>query len=535
MLSKSGRLGRFLFFCSVDANEVSGLLQKILKGAATVGSMTLISRVLGFVRDIIIARLFGASAEADAFFVAFKIPNFFRRLTAEGAFSQAFVPVLSDVRHQSGEAEAHRLLDVVWTRLALFLVLLTLLGMLFAEPLMWLFAPGFAGDARLPIAVDMLRVTFPYLLFISLTAMLAAVLNTYERYWEPAFNPVWLNVAMITAALLLAPLLDVPAMSLAWGVLIAGMIQLAWVWWALTPIGWRPRWSLAKHDGVGRVLRNMVPALLGVSVAQINLLVSTILASFLIAGSVSWLYYADRLLEFPVGILGVALATVVLPGLSKARSAQDWSAYNRTLDIALRLIWVIGLPATVALTLLAEPLMFTLFAYGAFTAEDARMAGQALTAYGIGLLGFLAVKVLAPAFYAREDMRWPVKVSIVALGVNLILALSLIQPLAHIGLALAVSVAALVNAGLLWWVLRRQDYYRPEAGWLLLVLQSLVAVVLMGGLLAWLSEYWLPNWAFATGWQRAGVLFSLVLVGVVSYAVALWLVGMRKRHWANVS
>ncbi len=511
------------------------MLKKIVKGAATVGSMTLISRVLGFVRDIIIARLFGASAEADAFFVAFKIPNFFRRLTAEGAFSQAFVPVLSDVRHQQGEDEARHLLDAVWTRLALFLVVLTLLGMLFAEPLMWLFAPGFAEDARLPMAVEMLRITFPYLLFISLTAMLAAVLNTYERYWEPAFNPVWLNVAMIAAALLLGPLLDIPAMSLAWGVLIAGMIQLAWVWWALTPVGWRPRWSLAKHEGVGRVLRNMAPALLGVSVAQINLLVSTILASFLIAGSVSWLYYADRLLEFPVGILGVALATVVLPGLSKARSAQDWSAYNRTLDIALRLIWVIGLPATVALALLAEPLMLTLFAYGAFTNDDARFAGQALTAYALGLLGFLAVKVLAPAFYAREEMRWPVKISIVALAVNLVLALLLIQPLAHIGLALAVSVSALVNAGLLWWVLRRQDYYRPESGWLRLLLQSLLAVAAMSAVLWFLPIYGLPSWSGLGGWERAGNLLLLVIAGMFSYGIALLLFGMRKCHWVSES
>lgn len=509
------------------------MLQRLLRGAATVGSMTLISRVLGFVRDIIIARLFGASAEADAFFVAFKIPNFFRRLTAEGAFSQAFVPVLSDVRHKKGETEAHHLLDAVWTRLALFLLVLTLLGMLFAEPLMWLFAPGFAHDARMPMAVDMLRITFPYLLFISLTAMLAAVLNTYERYWEPAFNPVWLNVSMIASAWLLAPLLDISAMSLAWGVFIAGMIQLAWVWWALTPIGWRPRWSLAKHEGVGRVLRNMAPALLGVSVAQINLLVSTILASFLIAGSVSWLYYADRLLEFPVGILGVALATVVLPGLSKARSAQDWDTYNRTLDVALRLIWVIGLPATVALALLAEPLMFTLFAYGAFSADDARFAGQALMAYAIGLLGFLAVKVLAPAFYAREEMRWPVKISVVALAVNLVLALLLIQPLAHIGLALAVSIAALVNAGLLWWVLRRQDYYHPEVGWLKLLVQSLLAVMVMTALLWWLPNYWLPNWSMAEGWQRAGVLLLLVLTGMVSYAISLVIFGMRKRDWVS--
>lgn len=507
------------------------MLKKIVKGTATVGGMTLISRVLGFIRDMVIARFFGASAEADAFFVAFKIPNFFRRLTAEGAFSQAFVPVLTDVRHKEGDEAAHRLLDAVWTRLALFLLLLTLLGMLFAEPLMWLFAPGFAHDARLAMAIDMLRITFPYLLFISLTAMLASVLNTYERYWEPAFNPVWLNVVMIIAAMVLSPLLAIPAMSLAWGVLIAGLIQLAWVWWALTPVGWRPRWSLAKHDGVGRVLRNMAPALLGVSVAQINLLVSTLLASFLIAGSVSWLYYADRLMEFPVGVLGVALATVVLPSLSKARAATDWMAYNHTLDIALRLILVIGLPSTLALALLAQPLMLTLFAYGAFTVDDARSAGQALTAYGLGLLGFLAVKVLAPAFYAREEMRWPVKISIVALLVNLLLALLLITPLAHIGLALAVSVAALVNAGLLWWVLHRKGFYQPAAGWWRLSLQTLLAASVMGALLWWLPDVFLENWQGADAATRGAVLALLVLFGGLSYLGSLLLFGMRKRDW----
>lgn len=504
---------------------------RLLKGAATVGGMTLISRVLGFVRDMVIARFFGASAEADAFFVAFKIPNFFRRLTAEGAFSQAFVPVLADVRHKEGEAATHLLLDAVWTRLSLLLAALTLLGMLFAEPIMLLFAPGFAHDARLPISVDMLRITFPYLLLISLTAMLAAVLNSYSRYWEPAFNPVWLNVAMIGAAWLLAPVLDVPAMSLAWGVLIAGFIQLAWVWWALTPVGWRPHGTLAKHEGVGRVLRNMAPALLGVSVAQINLLVSTILASFLIAGSVSWLYYADRLMEFPVGIFGVALATVVLPGLSRSRAEGDWDAYNKTLDLALRLIWIVGLPATVALALLSEPLMLTLFGYGAFSVSDAISSAQALTAYGVGLLGFLAVKVLAPAFYAREQMKVPVQVSIVALVVNLVLALTLIQPLAHVGLALAVSIAALVNAGLLWWALLHKGFYTPLLGWLKLLLQSLLAVTLMALSLWWLQSIVLADWVVASGLERAGALLALVVVGMFSYALALLLFGMRKRHW----
>jgi putative peptidoglycan lipid II flippase len=506
-------------------------VKRLFRGAATVGSMTLISRILGFVRDMVIARLFGASAEADAFFVAFKIPNFFRRLTAEGAFSQAFVPVLADVRHKEGEAATHVLLDAVWTRLSLFLLALTLIGMLLAEQIMLLFAPGFANDARLSISIDMLRITFPYLLLISLTAMLAAVLNSYSRYWEPAFNPVWLNVAMIAAAWLLAPVLDVPAMSLAWGVLIAGFIQLAWVWWALTPVGWHPRFTLAKHEGVGRVLRNMAPALLGVSVAQINLLVSTILASFLMAGSVSWLYYADRLMEFPVGVFGVALATVVLPGLSQARAEADWDRYNKTLDLALRLIWVIGLPATVALALLSQPLVLTLFGYGAFTVSDALHSAQALTAYGVGLLGFLAVKVLAPAFYAREQMRVPVQVSVVALIVNLVLALALIQPLAHIGLALAVSIAALVNAGLLWWALRHKGFYTPLVGWVKLFVQSLLSVFVMALSLWWLQQVLLSDWTLASGWVRAGALLVLVLVGILSYALALLLFGMRKRDW----
>lgn len=497
------------------------------------GGMTLVSRILGFIRDVVIARLFGASAEADAFFVAFKIPNFFRRLTAEGAFSQAFVPVLADVRYKEGEEASRRLLDAVWTRLSLFLVVLTLLGVLLAEPLMLLFAPGFADDARLPLAVDMLRITFPYLLLISLTAMLAAVLNSYERFWEPAFNPVWLNVVMIAAAAGLTPWLDVPVMSLAWGVLLAGMVQLAWAWWALTPTGWRPRWTMASDQGVGRILRNMAPALLGVGVAQINLLVATVLASFLVAGSVSWLYYADRLMEFPVGVLGVALATVVLPGLSRARAAEDWQTYENTLDTALRLIWLVGVPATLALVVLAEPLMLSLFAYGAFSAADAHAAAVALMGYGVGLLGLLAVKVLAPAFYAREAMAVPVKVSVVALLVNLGLSLALIEPLAHVGLALSVSVAALVNAGLLWWWLQRLGFYVPRAGWGLLLLRTLAAGLAMAVLLWWLSA-WLGDWQEAQGWQRAGWLLLCVLAGGMVYGLGLLLTGMRLRHWRGL-
>lgn len=507
------------------------MIAQLLRRTLTVSSMTLVSRVLGFVRDVVIARLFGASAEADAFFVAFKIPNFFRRLTAEGAFSQAFVPVLTQTLHQQGEGEARRMLDAVWTRLMLFLIILTMLGIVFAEPLMWLFAPGFAQDARLPLAVDMLRIVFPYLLLISLVAMLAAVLNTYEHFWEPAFNPVWLNVAMIVTMWVFAPYLAIPAMSLAYGVLIAGVVQLAWVWWALTPTGWRPRWSLAHNAAVKRILRNMAPALLGVSVAQINLLVSTVLASFLIAGSVSWLYYADRLLELPVGVLGVALATVVLPGLSKARAAADWQAYNHTLDLSLRLIMTVGLPATVALAVLAKPLMFSLFAYGAFTAADAQASAQALSAYAFGLLGFLAVKVLAPAFYAREEMAWPVKISLVALGVNLLLALTLIRPLAHVGLALAVSVATLVNAGLLWWMLCRLSFYTPEIGWWKLIGQTLAASMLMGAMLHYGLRLVITDWAQATTFTKLAAIAGATLSGLVGYLLLLWLLGMRKADW----
>lgn len=505
-------------------------LSRLLRGAATVGGMTLLSRILGFVRDVIIARVFGASVEADAFFVAFKIPNFFRRLTAEGAFSQAFVPVLSDVQHHQGEAASYQMLNALFTRLSVVLLVITVLGIVLAEPLMWLFAPGFAQDARLPLAVDMLRITFPYLLLISLTAMLAAVLNTYERYWEPAFNPVWLNVAMIAAALVAHHLFAVPALSLAWGVLIAGAIQLAWVWWALTPTGWRPRFSWAKNEALTRVWRNMLPALFGVSVAQINLLVSTILASLLVAGSVSWLYYADRLMEFPVGVFGVALATVVLPGLSKARSSGDWAGYNRTLDMALRLIWLVGVPATVALAVLSEPLMTSLFAYGAFSVSDAHSSAQALSAYGVGLLGLLAVKVLAPAFYAREQIKTPVKISVVALVVNLVFALLLIQPLAHVGLALAVSLAALVNAGLLLWSLCRQAFYTPVAGWGRLLWQSIISVLFMALLLHWLAGWLLSDWGGAAGSQRVLMLLALVMTGVIVYPAVLWLLGFRPRH-----
>ncbi len=509
------------------------MLRKLVKGAVTVGAMTMISRILGFVRDVVIARMFGASAEADAFFVAFKIPNFFRRLTAEGAFSQAFVPVFTDVRHKSSQEETHRLLDAVWTRLTLFLLALTLLGMLFAEPVMLLFAPGFAGDARMPMAVEMLQLTFPYLLLISLVAMLSAVLNSHERYWEPAFNPVWLNVSMIASAMLLSDWLAIPAMSLAYGVLVAGLIQLAWVIWALAPVGWRPRFTLDSHEGVGRVLRNMLPALFGVSVAQINLLVSTILASFLMAGSVSWLYYADRLLEFPVGILGVALATVVLPSLSKARAEENWQSYDQTLDYALRLIWLVGVPATLALVLLSEPLMLTLFAYDAFSTADAHQASLALVGYGVGLLALLAIKILAPAYYAREQMALPVKISVIALVVNLALSLLLIDALAHVGLAFAVSGAAVVNAFLLWLGLRYYRFYQPQIGWGKLLLQIGLASIGMAVALWWLNQ-WVGDWASLSGAWRSAYLLLMVVVGLVTYPLLLLVVGMRLRDWRRL-
>ncbi len=395
----------------------------LLGSSLVVGTMTMLSRVLGLTRDVVFARFIGAEAGADAFFVAFKIPNFLRRLFAEGAFAQAFVPVLSEYRSQGSIAAVKGLIDRVAGCLGLSLILITALAVIGAPVLTAVFAPGFVNDpVKYQLASDMIRITFPYLLLISLTGLSGAILNSYDRFAVPAFTPVLLNVSLISAAVIVSPYFEVPVMALAWGVFAAGVIQLLFQLPFLMRLGLMPTPKLDWQDaGVKRVLSLMAPAIFGVSVSQINLLLDTVLASFLPTGSVSWLYYSDRLAELPLGVFGIAVATVILPGLSRQHASDSPEKFSETLDWALRLILLIALPAAVALVILAEPILATLFQYGKTTVVDVNMSSLSLQAYAVGLVAFMLIKVLAPGYFARQDMKTPVRIGIIAMASNMVL------------------------------------------------------------------------------------------------------------------
>jgi len=494
--------------------------------------MTLLSRVLGLVRDMVIARYFGAGAGADAFFVAFKIPNFLRRLFAEGAFSQAFVPVLSEYREKRRHTEVQGLVNAVAGSLGLVLLGVTLVAVLGAPVLTAVFAPGFLDDgAKYDLASGMLRITFPYLLLISLTAFAGGILNSYDRFAVPAFTPVLLNLSMIAAAVLLSPLLQEPVMALAWGVLLAGMLQLFFQLPFLMRLGLLPRPKVDYgHDGVRRILKLMAPALFGVSVSQINLLLDTVLASFLQTGSVSWLYYSDRLSELPLGVFGIAIATVILPGLSRRHAAASVEQFAAMLDWAVRAVLLIGLPAALALVLLAEPLIATIFHYGQVTERDVVMSAWSLRAYATGLLAFMLIKVLAPGFFARQDTSTPVKIGVQAMVANMVFNLALIVPLAHAGLALATSLSAWLNGFLLWRGLRRDGVWRSQPGWLLFLARLGFANGILAGLILWLAAP-ASQWLQMSGVERALNMGLLVVAGVLIYFLALALVGVRVRHF----
>ncbi len=514
--------------------------RNLLRSAATVGGMTSISRVLGLVRDIVIARAFGAGLGADAFFVAFRIPNLFRRLFAEGAFSLAFVPVLSEYKAKRGEQETRELIDAVTGVLGAILFVVTLIGVVAAPVLVMIFAPGFLGDGeKYALTVDMVRLTFPYLLFISLTALAGGILNTWGRFGVPAFTPVFLNLCMIGAALWLAPRMDEPVMALAWGVLLAGIVQLAFqvpflLRLRLLP---RPRWR-RSHEGVNRIGRLMLPAIFGSSVAQINLLIDTLIASFLVTGSVSWLYYSDRLVEFPLGVFGIALATVILPRLSQHYAQASTAAHSQTVDWALRMVVLIGTPAAIGLLVLAGPMLTTLFQYGEFSAHDVDMARLSLMAYSLGLLGFIMVKVLAAAFYSRQDMRTPVRIAVIAMLANIVMNVAFVVPMVmldipgpHAGLALATALASFLNAVLLYRALRRRGLLTLTPGWTRLLCQVAIATAIMAVVLLLVAgdpAAWLDK-----GWRaRAAGLALCVLAGAIAYFVALWAAGVRRRHFA---
>jgi putative peptidoglycan lipid II flippase len=509
----------------------------LLRSSALVGSMTMLSRVLGLVRDVVIAGFVGASANADAFFVAFKIPNFLRRLFAEGAFSQAFVPVLADYK-QEGSVEAVRaLINRVAGVLGGSLLLITSLSIIAAPLVAALFAPGFLDQPlKYKLTSEMIRITFPYLLLISMTGFCGAILNSFGRFAVPAFTPVFLNLSLIFAATVAAPWFAEPVFALAWGVFFAGFIQLLFQLPSLYRLELLPRpiWD-TKDPGVRRILKLMVPALFGVSVSQINLLLDTVLASFLPTGSVSWLYYSDRLAELPLGVFGIAIATVILPNLSAHRAAEREGQFSLTLDWAVRSILLVGVPAAVALMVLAQPILVTLFQYGALTADDVWMSSLSLQAYSLGLVAFMLIKVLAPGYYARKDTATPVKIGIIAMVVNMVLNLLFVLPLmyfwniGHMGLALATSVAAFLNAGLLLRGLLRDGVYRAHGGWSGYTWRLVLATLAMTATLLWLNHE-ISQW-LAWDWQRRALeMAQLCAAGAGAYLLVHLLLGTRFRH-----
>jgi putative peptidoglycan lipid II flippase len=507
----------------------------LLRTLATVSSLTLLSRILGFVRDFVIARAFGAGMFTDAFFVAFRLPNLLRRLFAEGAFSQAFVPMLSEYRQRRGALETKTLVDRVATALFLAVLLVAILGALGAPLLIYVSAPGFAADAdKFTLTVTLTRITFPYILFMALVALASGILNTWSRFALPAFTPVLLNLSFIGMALFAAPYFDPPVLALAWAVFLGGALQLAIQLPALKKIGMLPRFDFAPRDaGLRRILTLMAPAVLGVSVAQISLLINTIFASFLPSGSVSWLYYADRLMEFPAGLLGAALGTILLPSLSKAHSSGRPEEFSALLDWGLRLTFLLTLPAALALALLGVPLIATLFQHGAFTAADVLQTRQALVAYSVGLIGLILVKVLAPGFYAQQNIRTPVKIALLTLAATQLMNLAFIVPLQHAGLALSIGLASCLNALLLWRGLRRRGSYRPQAGWLGFAWKLAIALGMLA-LTLWLGIGAEADWLSAGAARRMIHLVVLVAGGALVYFATLHLLGFRLADFRRI-
>jgi len=513
---------------------------KVLKSTFVIGLMTLISRISGLVRDNVFAQTLGSSLVADVFFVAFRIPNFFRRLFGEGAFSAAFVPVFSDYQMNHDAPTNRRFLELVSGRLALILLVVCVVGVVSAPLLVSVIAYGYRDDpTAFALTVDATRIMFPYLFFISLVALSAGIMNTRGRFAAPALTPVILNLCLISGAWFLAKQFEHASIALALSVILAGILQLGFQLPFLKKEGLlvQPRVRATAEDklaidGAKRVYKLTLPALFGVSIAQINMLVNTVLATFLSTGSIAWLYYSDRLMEFPVGIFGIALGTAILPKLSKDHASSSTQEFAQTLDWACRWVALIALPAMAALIVLGEPMVITLYHYGAFTDADVGFVYRALVAFSVGLVAIILVKVLAPGFFAREDTRTPVRVGAMAMGVNVVFSLLLFRSLAHVGLALSTSIAAIVNAAALFFILKRDGVLQFQAGWLLLLIRVVLATVVMSVLL-WQLKGDMAQWLGASAWWRFGVLMSLVLGGGAIYAVTLLISGARPRHFMS--
>ncbi|HLB56310.1 MAG TPA: murein biosynthesis integral membrane protein MurJ [Coxiellaceae bacterium] len=509
--------------------------QKLVKSTSTVAIFTLLSRIGGFLRDMIFANIFGAGAMFDAFVVAFRLPNFLRRLFGEGAFAQAFVPILAENRSTQTHEEVQAFINHVAGTLFFIVSCVVIVAEIFSPLLVMVFAPGFLHQhpASFIAAEHMIRIMFPYLLLIVLTAFAGAILNTYGFFAAPAFTPILLNVVLIGVALLWAPYASKPIYVLAWGVMLGGFAQLFIQIPFLKRIKLMPKFKIGFRDpGVVRIMKRMLPALFGVSIAQISLLIDTMFASFLPAGSIAWLYYSDRLIYFPLGIIGVALATVVMPYLSKNHAEKDEAVFSATLDWALRCTLFIGIPSAVGLFILSGPILSTLLHYGKFNNLDVIMTARSLSAYAVGLPAFMLIKILASAFYSRQNIATPVKVAAIALIVNLIFNVILIFPLKHAGLALSTSISSIVNTALLWILLKRANIFIPSKKWKKTIMQLLIANAAMGLLIFWLSGS-LTTWLFWPIFTRIWHLLIILMAGILCYFLSLGMTGVRLRHFRS--
>ncbi len=504
----------------------------LLRVLATVSGMTLLSRILGFVRDFVIAVTFGAGMAADAYFVASRLPNLLRRMFAEGAFSQAFVPVLGEYHNSRGWGHTKKLVNHVASLLGVAVTVITIIGIIASPAIIWLTAPGFSEDAdKFAITVTLTRITFPYILFMSLVALAGGILNTWGNFTAPAFTPVLLNLSLIACSLLLAPYANPPILALGFGMFLGGLAQLLWQIPHLEKIGMLPRFDFTLHDpGVNRILKLMGPALFGVSISQISLVINTIFISYLPTGSVSWLYYADRLMEFPSGLLGAALGTILLPSLTRAHARGEQAEFSTLLDWGLRLTLLLTLPAAVALALLAVPLVSTLFQHGAFHSHDVLETQSAVMAYALGLTGLIAVKILAPAFYSRQDIKTPVKIGLITLTVTQVMNLGFIVIFKHAGLALSTGLASCLNAFLLYRGLRQKQVFTPKRGWPTFMSKVIAALIILALILwngAGSDEWWLQ----AHTSERLIRLTLLVLFGLLGYFGTLYAQGFRLKDF----
>ena len=518
----------------------------LLKSASVVSLLTLVSRVTGLARELLIASTFGASALTDAFNVAFRIPNLFRRFFGEGAFSQAFVPVLAASKAQHGEAATKVLIDRVATVLAWALLGLSLMGVAVAPALVWAMASGLQQNPQgFEMAITMTRWMFPYIAFMSLVALAAGVLNTWRRFAVPAATPVLLNLCMIAAAWLGAPWFKSlglePIYALAGGVLLGGVMQLGVQWWALRKLRLDPhiglRWSALRaawaDPGTKSILKLMGPALLGVSVAHISMLINTQIASHLAPGSVSWITYADRLMEFPTALLGVAMGVVLMPQLALARAAGDTAKYSAMLDWGLRLVLLLALPCAVALIVFAKPLVAVLYHYGAMTDFDVQKITYALMGWGVGLIGIVAIKVLAPGYYANQDTRTPVRVAIMVLVITQLLNIALVPLLAHAALTLSIGIGALINAVWLLVGLIQRGSYKPEPGWGVFALQVISASALLLLFLVWANGAFEWTQLRAHSWNRIWLLALVLSASSAIYFVAIRACGLKLRQFVR--